>query len=29
VADQVRRALVEGIEACPYCRPDAELGFLD
>lgn len=23
------RALTEGIDACPHCRPDTELGWLD
>lgn len=23
------RALTEGVDACPHCRPDSELGFLD
>ncbi|MYR58286.1 hypothetical protein GTY54_19295 [Streptomyces sp. SID625] len=23
------RALVEGVDACPHCRPDTELGFVD
>lgn len=23
------RALTEGIDACPHCRPDSELGHLD
>jgi hypothetical protein len=23
------RALAEGVAACPHCRPDAELGYLD
>ncbi|MEV4783953.1 DUF6233 domain-containing protein [Streptomyces tuirus] len=23
------RALTEGVAACPHCRPDSELGFLD
>ncbi|MFD4830101.1 DUF6233 domain-containing protein [Streptomyces uncialis] len=23
------RALVDGVEACPHCRPDTELGVLD
>ncbi|MFD3808968.1 DUF6233 domain-containing protein [Streptomyces sp. NPDC058611] len=25
-AEQVRRMLAEGIEACPYCSPDNMLG---
>ncbi|MFF4849459.1 DUF6233 domain-containing protein [Streptomyces sp. NPDC001194] len=25
--DQARRALVEGIPACPHCRPDTALGM--
>ncbi|MFI5831111.1 DUF6233 domain-containing protein [Streptomyces sp. NPDC051578] len=28
-ADQVRRALVEGVQPCPHCRPDSRLGVLD
>ncbi|MFF4346840.1 DUF6233 domain-containing protein [Streptomyces sp. NPDC001530] len=24
-----RRALAEGVDACPHCRPDSELGFID
>ncbi|MEW2415267.1 DUF6233 domain-containing protein [Streptomyces sp. NPDC046866] len=28
-ADQARQALVDGVEACPHCRPDTELGVLD
>lgn len=28
-ADEVRRALVGGVEACPHCRPDTVLGVLD
>ncbi|MGW4822496.1 DUF6233 domain-containing protein [Streptomyces sp. NPDC004227] len=27
--DVALRALVEGVEACGHCRPDAELGYLD
>jgi hypothetical protein len=27
--DQALRALTEGVEACPHCRPDTELGVLD
>jgi hypothetical protein len=23
------RALTEGVPACPHCRPDSELGYLD
>lgn len=23
------RALAEGVAACPHCRPDSELGFLE
>lgn len=23
------RALTEGIDACPHCRPDSELGYLE
>ncbi|MFC8363993.1 DUF6233 domain-containing protein [Streptomyces griseorubiginosus] len=26
---QVRRALVEGVTACPQCLPDTELGIID
>ncbi|WP_431047232.1 DUF6233 domain-containing protein [Streptomyces sp. P1-3] len=25
--DQARRALTEGVEPCPFCRPDTELGI--
>ncbi|MFE5774002.1 DUF6233 domain-containing protein [Streptomyces sp. NPDC056485] len=25
--DQARRALAEGIQACPHCRPDTALGM--
>ncbi|MGW8782604.1 DUF6233 domain-containing protein [Streptomyces sp. NPDC055796] len=25
--DQARRALAEGVQACPHCRPDAALGM--
>ncbi|MFD9574658.1 DUF6233 domain-containing protein [Streptomyces sp. NPDC059982] len=28
-ADQARRALAEGIAACPHCRPDTALGVLE
>ncbi|MFE2156123.1 DUF6233 domain-containing protein [Streptomyces lavendulae] len=28
-ADQARRALAEGVSACPHCRPDTTLGLLD
>ncbi|MFI8351281.1 DUF6233 domain-containing protein [Streptomyces sp. NPDC085596] len=28
-AGVARRALVEGVKACGYCRPDTELGVLD
>ncbi|MEV6581198.1 DUF6233 domain-containing protein [Streptomyces sp. NPDC051582] len=28
-AEQVRRLLVEGVSACPHCRPDAALGALE
>ncbi|MGW1643075.1 DUF6233 domain-containing protein [Streptomyces lavendulae] len=28
-ADQARRALAEGVSACPHCRPDTALGLLD
>ncbi|MGX1129872.1 hypothetical protein RKD49_002062 [Streptomyces glaucescens] len=27
--DQALRALTEGVDACPHCRPDTELGILD
>ncbi|MFD8023831.1 DUF6233 domain-containing protein [Streptomyces lavendulae] len=27
-ADQARRALAEGVSACPHCRPDTALGVL-
>ncbi|MER7693861.1 DUF6233 domain-containing protein [Streptomyces sp. NPDC097610] len=27
--DQALRALVDGVDACPYCRPGTELGVLD
>jgi hypothetical protein len=27
--DQALRALSDGIDPCPHCRPDTELGFLD
>ncbi|MFJ7418011.1 DUF6233 domain-containing protein [Streptomyces uncialis] len=27
--DQAVRALVEGVEACPHCRPDTELGVFE
>jgi hypothetical protein len=27
--DQALRALVEGVAACPHCRPDSELGYLE
>jgi hypothetical protein len=27
--DVALRALAEGIDACPHCRPDSELGVLD
>ncbi|MGW5733131.1 MULTISPECIES: DUF6233 domain-containing protein [Streptomyces] len=26
---QARRALHEGVDACPHCRPDTELGVLE
>ena len=26
---QALRALAEGVEACPHCRPDSELGYLE
>ncbi|MFB6807951.1 DUF6233 domain-containing protein [Streptomyces sp. NPDC056387] len=25
--DEARRALAEGVQACPHCRPDAALGI--
>ncbi|WP_405754175.1 DUF6233 domain-containing protein [Streptomyces sp. NBC_00073] len=25
--DEARRALAEGVQACPHCRPDAALGM--
>jgi hypothetical protein len=27
--DQALRALADGVDACPHCRPDSELGVLD
>ncbi|MEU0691572.1 DUF6233 domain-containing protein [Streptomyces uncialis] len=27
--DQAVRALVDGVEACPHCRPDSALGVLN
>ncbi|MET8575615.1 DUF6233 domain-containing protein [Streptomyces sp. NPDC005012] len=27
--DQARRALADGIQPCPQCRPDTELGLLE
>ncbi|MEU8779941.1 DUF6233 domain-containing protein [Streptomyces sp. NPDC048606] len=27
--DAARRALAEGVSACPQCRPDSALGFVD
>lgn len=27
--DAALRALTEGIDACPHCRPDTELGYLE
>ncbi|MEV2255946.1 DUF6233 domain-containing protein [Streptomyces sp. NPDC050147] len=27
--DQARRTLAEGVDACPHCRPDTELGVLE
>ncbi|MFA3840556.1 DUF6233 domain-containing protein [Streptomyces aureus] len=27
--DQALRAVTEGVDACPHCRPDTELGLLD
>lgn len=27
--DAALRALVEGVAACPHCRPDSELGYLE
>ncbi|MFF1447826.1 DUF6233 domain-containing protein [Streptomyces sp. NPDC058274] len=26
--DQALRALADGVDACPHCRPDTELGYL-
>ncbi|MFE6955643.1 DUF6233 domain-containing protein [Streptomyces sp. NPDC057696] len=26
---QALRAVTEGVDACPHCRPDADLGVLD
>ncbi|MET9445458.1 DUF6233 domain-containing protein [Streptomyces sp. NPDC006610] len=28
-AGQARQALAEGVDACPHCRPDTGLGYLD
>jgi hypothetical protein len=28
-ADVAVRALADGVEACPHCRPDTLLGVLD
>ncbi|MFG2395187.1 DUF6233 domain-containing protein [Streptomyces lavendulae] len=28
-ADAARRALTEGVSACPHCRPDTALGILE
>nr|WP_243879370.1 DUF6233 domain-containing protein [Streptomyces sp. KS 21] len=25
--EEARRALAEGVQACPHCRPDAALGM--
>ena len=27
--DEALRALVDGVDACPHCRPDTELGVLE
>jgi hypothetical protein len=27
--DQALRAHADGVDACPHCRPDSELGYLD
>jgi hypothetical protein len=27
--DQALRAVTEGVDACPHCRPDTELGILE
>jgi hypothetical protein len=27
--EQALRALADGVDACPHCRPDSELGYLD
>ncbi|MEV7413110.1 DUF6233 domain-containing protein [Streptomyces althioticus] len=27
--EQALRALAEGVPACPHCRPDTELGYVD
>lgn len=27
--DQARQALADGVDACPHCRPDTELGVLE
>ncbi|MGW7260756.1 DUF6233 domain-containing protein [Streptomyces sp. NPDC054834] len=27
--DQALRALAEGVAACPQCRPDTALGYVD
>ncbi|WP_347232863.1 DUF6233 domain-containing protein [Streptomyces silvensis] len=27
--EEARRALAGGVDACPHCRPDTELGVLD
>ncbi|MFE4671398.1 DUF6233 domain-containing protein [Streptomyces sp. NPDC056723] len=27
--DQALRAVTQGVDACPHCRPDTELGVLD
>ncbi|WP_159393962.1 DUF6233 domain-containing protein [Streptomyces sp. NRRL F-5755] len=26
--EEAMQALVQGVEPCPYCRPDTELGIL-
>ncbi|MGW1811717.1 DUF6233 domain-containing protein [Streptomyces sp. NPDC002078] len=26
---EARRALAAGVAACPHCRPDGELGYLE
>jgi hypothetical protein len=27
--DHALRALADGVDACPHCRPDSELGYLE